>query len=331
MYNLLHGRLRFLRLCLLASTLALVAIGIITIYAVGNPAEPSLLNQANELADFWKKQLLFTVIGVLAFCAVNLINYRRLGALSFSIYIFVLLLLGVLLLGRYVVNIPFVPEVNGAHRWITFEIAGRQLPSIQPSELCKFAFVLALAWYLRYRSNYRNFSALIGPFVLTLLPMVMILLEPDLGTVMLMMPILLTMLFVAGAKVKHLLIIILLAILVSPLLWYKMRPYQRTRISCVLLQSKWIQQKAEQHPGLGKFLVGSKFSTQQWKKDWGYHLIRSKFAIASGGVTGYGFRKGPFIKYDFLPYRYNDFIFAVFAHQWGFIGCIGLFILYVVV
>src|SRR4030042_3322326 len=113
MYNLLHGRLRFLRLCLLASTLALVAIGIITIYAVGNPAEPSLLNQANELADFWKKQLLFTVIGVLAFCAVNLINYRRVGALSFSIYIFVLLLLGVLLLGRYVVNIPFLPEVNG--------------------------------------------------------------------------------------------------------------------------------------------------------------------------------------------------------------------------
>jgi len=331
MYNFLQGRLKFVRLCLLASTLALVAIGIATIYAVGNPAEFSLANQTGDLVNLWKKQLVFAVIGFLGFTAVNLLNYRRLGALSFPIYVFLLLLLGILLLGRFVINIPFVPEINGAHRWIVFKIAGRQLPAIQPSELCKLAFVLALAWYLRYRSNYRNFSALIGPFILTLLPMVMILLEPDLGTVILMMPILFIMLFVAGAKVKHLLIIILMAVLVSPLLWYKMRPYQRTRISCVLLQSSWVRQKAEQDPSLGRILVGRKFSTKQWKNDWGYHLIRSKFAIASGGAKGYGYRKGPFVKYDFLPYRYNDFIFAVIAHQWGFVGCIGLLMFYVII
>ncbi len=331
MYNFLQGRLKFVRLCLLASTLALVAIGIGTIYAVGNPAESSLANQTGDLVNLWKKQLVFAVIGFLVFTAVNLLNYRRLGAFSFPIYVFLLLLLGLLLLGRFVINIPFVPEINGAHRWIIFKIAGRQLPAIQPSELCKLAFVLALAWYLRYRSNYRNFSALIGPFILTLLPMLMILLEPDLGTVILMMPILFIMLFVAGAKVKHLLIIILMAVLISPLLWYKMRPYQRTRISCVLLQSNWVRQKAEQNPGLGRILVGRKFSTKRWKNDWGYHLIRSKFAIASGGAKGYGFRKGPFVKYDFLPYRYNDFIFAVIAHQWGFVGCLGLLMFYVII
>jgi rod shape determining protein RodA len=331
MYNFLQGRLKFVRLCLLASTLALVAIGIATIYGVGNPAESSPVNQTGDLANLWKKQLVFAVIGFLVFTAVNLLNYRRLGALSFPIYVFLLLLLGILLLGRFIINIPFVPEINGAHRWIIFKIAGRQLPAIQPSELCKLAFVLALAWYLRYRSNYRNFSALIGPFLLTLLPMVMILLEPDLGTVILMMPILFIMLFVAGAKVKHLLIIILMAVLVSPLLWYKMRPYQRTRISCVLLQSNWVRQKAEQNPSLGRILVGRNFSTKRWKNDWGYHLIRSKFAIASGGAKGYGFRKGPFVKYDFLPYRYNDFIFAVIAHQWGFVGCLGLLMFYVII
>jgi rod shape determining protein RodA len=331
MYNFLQGRLKFVRLCLLASTLALVAIGIATIYGVGNPAESSPVNQTGDMANLWKKQLVFAVIGFLVFTAVNLLNYRRLGALSFPIYVFLLLLLGILLLGRFIINIPFVPEINGAHRWIIFKIAGRQLPAIQPSELCKLAFVLALAWYLRYRSNYRNFSALIGPFLLTLLPMVMILLEPDLGTVILMMPILFIMLFVAGAKVKHLLIIILMAVLVSPLLWYKMRPYQRTRISCVLLQSNWVRQKAEQNPSLGRILVGRNFSTKRWKNDWGYHLIRSKFAIASGGAKGYGFRKGPFVKYDFLPYRYNDFIFAVIAHQWGFVGCLGLLMFYVII
>jgi len=63
----------------------------------------------------------------------------------------------------------------------------------------------------------------------------------------------------------------------------------------------------------------------------GYHLIRSKYAVASGGFTGYGFRRGPFIKYAFLAERHNDFIFAMIAQQWGFIGCILLLLLYVVI
>jgi rod shape determining protein RodA len=164
--------------------------------------------------------------------------------------------------------------------------------------------------------------------------MVLILLETDLGTVMLMMPVFFTMLFVAGAKVKHLLIIVLMALLVSPLLWFKIEHYQRTRISSVLLQSNWIRQKAEQHPRLGRILVGRQFSSKKWKNDWGYHLIRSKYAIASGGVKGYGFRKGPFVKYSFfLPKRttHNDFIFAIIAHQWGFVGCVVLLGLYVII
>ncbi|GAH72382.1 unnamed protein product, partial [marine sediment metagenome] len=257
--------------------------------------------QSQYKANLWKKQLVFAAIGVLVFIAVNLVNYRRFGAVSYWIYAFVLLLLGLLLVGRYVVQLPFVPARHGTHRWITFTIGGRDLPSVQPSEICKLAYILALAWYLRYRSNYRKFSALVGPFALTLLPMVLILLEPDLGTVLLMMPILFAMLFVAGAKVKHLLIIILLGVMVSPLLWYFMKLEQRTRISSVLLQSSWIREKAEQNPTLGNILVGGKFSTKLWKDDLGFHLIRSKFAVASGGAKGYGFRRGPFIKYNFLP------------------------------
>jgi rod shape determining protein RodA len=331
MYNFVKGRLMALRLCLFAAALILIAVGIATIYSLGNPAESSQATETAELAGLWKKQLVFACVGLIGFTAVNLVNYRRLGAMSHWIYVLVLILLTILLIGRYVVDISFVPEINGAHRWIRFQIAGRQLPAIQPSELCKLAYILALAWYLRYRSNYRSFSALVGPFVLTLLPMVLILLEPDLGTVVLMMPILFTMLFVAGAKVKHLLVIVLMALLVSPLLWYKMKPYQRTRISSVLLQSGWVRQKAEQYPSLGEILVGRRFTTKQWKNDWGYHLVRSKYAVASGGATGHGFRQGPFVKYDFLPYRYNDFIFAIIAHQWGFGGCLVLLGLYVII
>jgi len=331
MYNFLKGHLKVVRLCLVAATLALIAIGIASIYSVGHPAEPSPASRSGDLSIFWKKQAIFAVVGIATFIIVNSVNYRRFGAISYWFFAGILTLLAILLVSKYVFELPFAPMTKGTYRWIKFKVAGRTLPAIQPSEICKLAYILALAWYLRYRSNYRNFTALVGPFALTLLPMVLILLEPDLGTVMLMMPVLFTMLFVAGAKIKHLLIVVLMAILISPLLWFKMQDYQRTRISSVLLQSGWIRQKAEQHPTLGKILVGTKFSEKLWKSDWGYQLIRSKYAVASGGAKGYGFRRGPFVKYGFLDARHNDFIFAIIAQQWGFWGCLALLGLYVVI
>ena len=334
MYNILKGRLLFVRLCLLASALLLMGIGIATIYSVGHPAEHSPDSQIEDLSNKWEKQVVYALVGLVGFIIVNLINYRRLGSISYWLFAGVIVLLAALLVSKFVFVLPFAKPIVGTYRWIWFTVGGHQSPSLQPSEFCKLAYILALAWYLRYRSNYRNFKALIGPFALTLLPMVLILPEPDLGTVLLMMPILFTMLFVAGAKVKHFLIIIFMAILVSPLMWYKMENYQRIRISSVVLQNAWIREKAEQHPVLGRFLVGTKFSTKQWKNGGGYHLIRSKYAIASGGTNsakGYGFRRGPFIKYNFLPERHNDFIFAVIAHQWGFWGCLGLLGIYVLV
>jgi len=331
MYKFLQGRLILIRLTLLAAAVALVAVGILTIYAVGNPAEDSPASRAENYSEFWKKQLVFAGLGMAAFVAINLVSYRRLGEMSYWIFAVVLFLLLVLLLGK-VINLPFVPMINGTHRWIIFTIAGRQLPAIQPSELCKLAYILALTWYLRYRSNYRSFKALVGPFLITLVPMVLILLEPDLGTVMLMMPVLLVMVFVAGARIKHLLLIALLAVLVSPLFWAVMRPYQKMRIASVLLQSPKVQEYAEQHPGFSKLVLGTRFNKRNWAAGYGFHLTRSKYAIASGGKTGQGFRQGPFIKYNqFLPESHNDFIFAIIAHQWGFYGALGVMALYVII
>jgi len=316
------------------SALMLIGIGIATIYSVGNPAEDSPDSSIEDLSNKWQKQAIFAAVGLAGFIAINSINYRRLGSISYWIYAAVLVLLVILLISKYVVVLPFAKPIQGTYRWISISVGGYSLPRLQPSEFCKLAYVIALAWYLRYRSNYRNFRALIGPFALTLLPMVLILPEPDLGTVLLMMPILFTMLFVAGAKVRHLLIIIFMAILVSPLLWFKMEDYQRIRISSVLLQSDWLREKAEKKPWLGEILVGTKFTERQWRNDWGWHLIRSKYAIASGGINGakgYGYRRGPFVKYNFLEERHNDFIFAIIAHQWGFWGCLGLLGLYVLI
>ena len=359
MLSFLKGRLVIVRVVLLAATLMLAIISVITIYAVGHPQQPvppapstaegsgadgernrtvegpysegqtSGLASFASFASLWKKQLVFIAMGFAALVAVNLVSYRRLGRVAYWIYAIVLALLAVLLVDKFI-DLPFVSVINGARRWLRIPIGPASL-NIQPSEICKPAYVLALAWYLRYRSNYRSFKALIGPFALTLAPMVLILLEPDLGTVLLMMPVFFVMLFVAGTKVRHLAIILLMALAVSPLMWFKMQPYQRLRISSVLLQSEWLREKAERHPMLGRVLVGANFSTKRWKNDWGYHLIRSKYAVASGGTAGYGFGKGPFVKYNFLPERHNDFIFATIAQQWGFFGCITVLALYLII
>jgi len=334
MQNFLHGRLMVVRLSLLAAVCLLLVVGIVVIYAVGHPADSSGGGQSAGLGGLWKKQILFAIVGLLGFIVVNLIDYRKAGALSYWFYAGILVLLGLLLLDKFVAlsigGFASIPVRNGTRRWIEFSVGPKSV-SIQPSEFCKLAYIVALAWYLRYRSNYRRFRGLIGPFVLTLLPMVMIMLEPDLGTVLLMMPVLFVMLFAAGAKVKHLAIIILLALLVSPVMWVKMNPYQRIRISSVLLQNKWVQKKAQEHPAVGKILVGKQFDVKQWKNDWGYHLIRSKYAVTSGGLSGYGYRKGPFVKYNFLPARHNDFIFATIGHQWGFLGCVGILVVFTII
>jgi rod shape determining protein RodA len=331
MFVLLKGRLLAVRIVLLAITLTLIIVGIVTIYAVGHPSQTlpgPVQERPADLAGLWKKQLFFAIMGFAVIVLINLINYRLLGQAGYWVYAAVLVLLVVLLFDK-VVDLPLVPVINGARRWLRLPLGPLSL-NVQPSEICKPAYVLALAWYLRYRSNFRRFGALIGPFILTLLPSVLILLEPDLGTVLLMMPVFLVMLFAAGAKLRHLAMVVLAALLISPLLWHKLQPYQRLRISSVLLQSEWLRQKAEHHPTLGRILVGSTFSARRWKDDWGYHLIRSKYAVASGGMNGYGFRRGPFVKYNFLPERHNDFIFAVIANQWGFVGSIAVLALYVI-
>ncbi|MHC4153230.1 MAG: FtsW/RodA/SpoVE family cell cycle protein [Planctomycetota bacterium] len=102
-------------------------------------------------------------------------------------------------------------------------------------------------------------------------------------------------------------------------------------ISSVVLQNEWFQEKAADNPRLGNILVGKDFTKKEWESDWGYHLIRSKYAVAAGGWSGQGFRKGAFIKYNFLPERHNDFIFSTIAHQWGFLGCVFLIFLYSII
>ena len=332
-FEFLNGRMLLTRLLLLASAAGLVVIGVMMIYASGNPAEsdnppgsevsPKADEQISTTATLWQKQLIFAGVGLVGFVIMNSFNYRKLGSASFWLYAAIIILLAILLLDR-IVDLPFVPLKKGSRRWIVFG----SIAQFQPSEFFKLIYVIALGWHLRYRSNYRNLSTLLPPFILTLLPMMLILFEPDLGTVLLMMPVFLAMLFIAGAKTKHLFTIIALAVLVFPVLWFQMHDYQRMRISSVLLQDKidgsesWFKQEAERHHWFAKALGLGSERIRNWEVGEGYQLMRSKLAIASGGFYGQGFREGPFIKYKFLPERHNDFIFALVCHQWGFAGAV---------
>jgi cell division protein FtsW (lipid II flippase) len=162
--------------------------------------------------------------------------------------------------------------------------------------------------------------------------MMLIILEPDLGTVLLMMPILFATLFAAGAKRWHLIAIILLGVMASPVLWMNMHAYQRMRIASVLLQNEKIYNAAKDNERLAKMLAGSSANLIRWKRDKGYHLMHSKQAIASGGLFGYGFGKGPYLDGSLhLPEAHNDFIFALIAHQWGLLGCLFVLLLYCVI
>ncbi len=358
--NIFTGRLVFTRLFLFAAAFLLTAVGVAVIYSVGHPAPlepqgasvaaeseqsgdtlsessteepPAPAKQPNKFASLWKKQVLYVLIGLAGMLAVTLIGYQRLGPISYGLYAAVLVMLAVLLLDM-VVDIPFVPYREGrARRWIEISFGSTTLLQIQPSEFCKIAYILALAYYLRYRKNYRRLLGLIGPFAITFLAMFLILLEPDLGTVILMMPILFAMLFAAGAKGWHLLLIIGLAVLTSPLLWMSMRDYQRMRISSLVLQNQKIRTMARHHPTLARILVGRPERLYNWKEGGGYQLLQAKQAIAAGGVTGYGFARGPYVQDDFffLPDKHNDFIFAMVAHQFGLAGCAAVILLYGVI
>jgi cell division protein FtsW (lipid II flippase) len=185
----------------------------------------------------------------------------------------------------------------------------------------KLAYVLALAWYLRYRKNYRRFTGLMLPFVLSAIPLALILLEPDLGTVLLLIPVLFSMLFVAGARLRHLAVIVLIGIACVPLAWGQIKGYQRARVTAVLLQSPTLRQAVIDHPEDYKQLA-TRRQALEWAASSGYQLVHSKNAIGSGGFFGQGWGDGVYVNHTLLPDRHNDFIFSVVAHQWGLMGCL---------
>ena len=273
---------------LLALTLAIVTIGVITIYSATAAHEKGGF-VANPLV---LRQLVFAAAGFVGMIVTVFFDYRRVERYAYVVYGLGLVLLTL---------VPVVGSVGGgARRWINLGLF-----SIQPSELIKVCLVIALARYF-HRARATGDCGLVDvlpAFVLLGIPAAFILAQPDLGTVGVLAIACVSVLFFAGLRMRVFVLLGAAGGAVVPVFWGHLKPYQQQRVLTFL--------SPEMDP------LGA-----------GYHVIQSKIAIGSGMFWGKGFLQGTQNKLNFLPEQHTDFIFSVFAEEWGHVGALVLLVLY---
>ena len=244
------------------------------------------------------RQVLWSLFGAAAVLLAAIPNYRLLARWSYAALAASLALL---------VVVYFCVPVNAAHRWIRLGFI-----SLQPSEFAKLAFVLALARYLMYRESYRQLTGLLAPLALVLVPVLLILKEPDLGTSLIFIPVLFVMLFAAGARLQHMALVAVAAVALTPLLWSQMSREQRSRITALAEPAR---------PG-------------ETPTDDGFHLYQAEQMFALGNVWG-SFVLGDAVDdpsvYS-VPEPQTDSIVSVLGERfglWGFALLLALFLLLV--
>ncbi len=239
------------------------------------------------------------MVGLATMWLVSLVPPKRLLSLAVPLYLIgVVLLLGVFFFGE---------TSKGAKRWLDIGVA-----RIQPSELMKIAVPLMLAWYFQQREGMIRFGSFIVAIVLLAIPLGLIVIQPDLGTSLLVGAAGLYVIFFAGLSWKLIVPVVMVGaigigaivgfgdMLCQPEVdWQVLREYQKQRV-CTLLDPT-------QDP-LGK----------------GFHIIQSTIAIGSGGLWGKGWLDGTQTHLAFIPERHTDFIFSVLAEEFGLVGALAL-------
>ena len=243
--------------------------------------------------DLARRQGVWVAAGLMLAVVVGLLDYRNLTDNAYLIWgALIVLLVGVLLFG---------PSISGARSWIRFGGVG-----LQPSEFAKIAVILALARLFSDREP-RPFGirGMLMPAVLVAVPVLLISLQPDMGTATTFLPIVAVMAWAAGLRLGTIAWIGGGGIAVTPLWYLSLLPYQRSRLTSFL--------NPEQDP------LAS-----------GYQLVQSKIAVGSGGLAGKGLFSGTQSQLNFLPEQENDFIMALLAEELGFIGVLVVLTLYFV-
>ncbi len=271
---------------LLGLAVGLVVLGILTIYSATYSVTE---HRASGLAF---KQFYWFLIGVAAMAAASTFDYRRVDRFAYPFYGAILLLLALVLFRGH--------AGGGSQRWLNLGFF-----TLQPSELAKLAIVLALTKYLQYDEppdGYRM-RDLWAPFLLLAPMAVLTLIQPDLGTAIIIIVVFFSIILMGGLRLRSLLYLAAAGVAFMPIAYHFLKPYQRNRIWTFL------------NPDLDPLGAG-------------YHVIQSKIAVGSGRLFGKGFLNGTQNRLDFLPAQHTDFIFAVFAEEWGLIGCLVLLALY---
>jgi rod shape determining protein RodA len=239
------------------------------------------------------KQIYWIIGGIGGMFAVSLLNYQLLLDRVHWIYLAAIASLMVVLI--------FGQKYLGARRWVKMPGGGH----FQPSEWVKLILILAMAKFLadlhQKELSWTDFlkaGAMVG------IPMLMVLAQPDLGTALTYMPIAIMGLFLGGVRLKQAMIVILAGALLMPLAWHALKPYQRDRLTSFM------------HPD----------ADSQGK---GYQVNQSLIAVGSGGI--WGSSEGSQTHLAFLPVPQTDFIFAAFAEEHGFVGALGVLLLYFIV
>jgi rod shape determining protein RodA len=251
----------------------------------------SLLTLGSLVPRLLMRQLAWLGIGAVGVLILISIDYRMLARWAYLAYIGGLVLLAtVLVLGR---------TAQGARRWLNLGPF-----TVQPSELFKLVLIATVAAYLAGREEHRaGWDRVVVPLLLVAPAFGLIVKQPDLGTALVLVPVVIALLFIGGARWQHLAILGGIGVAAAPALWFFLRDYQRERLLVYLdpfrdpLGSAW-------------------------------NVIQAKITIGSGQLAGKGLFGGTQSRLAFLPERHTDFIFAAFAESWGFLGAIGLLAVY---
>lgn len=272
---------------------ASLALSLLGVYAI-DVAESVQPHGFGEMGRYAARQLVFMGAGMLGALVILVPRYRLYGYASWVLMAFSVGLLVFLL-------IPFVPASivrprNGARAWIDLGVA-----DFQPSELAKIVYVLVLGWYLRFRKNHRTFIGLIPPAIITFIPVGLIMLQPDLGQATLFIPTLFAVLVAAGAKLKHLSLIVVCACMAAPAAYPLLKPHQKQRIVGLLWQIEG--------------------SNTQADLDINMQSVTAQRLVGAGGIDGSGNEHSRMLlKYNALPERHTDMIFAVICSRFGLLG-----------
>lgn len=282
------------------SSLALTLLGIYSIdLAEGSVGVAASGN--GGLAAEALKQIVFLIVGLIACVVIALPHYKVVGMFSVAMYLVGLGLLVFLMLP----GVPswLVTPRNGAKAWINLGVA-----DFQPSEVMKIAFVLLVARYMRYRSAHRQIKGLIVPGIIAAIPVGLITLQPDLGTASLFVPALFAMLIAAGARLRHLTLIVLCAAMAAPAAYPLLRPHQKARIVGIVKQFR---------------------GDDSASHDINYQSTRAQTLIGAGQVLGVNESEArALVRYNSLPEDHNDMVFAVVVDRFGFLGGVVVLVLY---